>query len=194
MAETLGGRAGTNGNAVLATVQAGSRGESASTRPTTHTEQTNRAHVRCPRSSPRPVSRGDGRVWLGRPVRQDPSEFERDSQVQAPSVDIRIERLLDLLDPFDDGVPMQPQSRGSGCRAASLLKKNLERFTEASGLLVIGAERPQVRLHERAGQFGVPGCERQDADVVVHRERLPPDRAAHAFRFECLSVREAESG
>jgi hypothetical protein len=142
VAETPEGRASTHGNAVLATVQAGSRGESASTRPTTHTEQPNRITRSVPRSSPRPVSRGDGRVWLGRPVRQDASEFERDSQVQAPAVNGRIERFLDLLDPFDDGVPVQPQSCGSGGRTASLLKKNLERFTEASGLLVIGAERP----------------------------------------------------
>jgi hypothetical protein len=53
---------------VLTRVRAGSRSESAE-----HTS------VPCSRSSPRPVPRGGRRVWLGRPVRQDASEFERDS-------------------------------------------------------------------------------------------------------------------
>jgi len=62
-----------------------------------------RAHFGAPLHTP---LRGGRRVWLGRPVRQDTSEFERDSQVQAPAVNGRIERFLDLLDPFDDGIPV----------------------------------------------------------------------------------------
>jgi len=62
-----------------------------------------RAHFGAPLHTP---LRGGRRVWLRRPVRQDTSEFERDSQVQAPAVNGRIERFLDLLDPFDDGIPV----------------------------------------------------------------------------------------
>jgi hypothetical protein len=50
-----------------------------------------------------------------------------------------------------------------------------------------------VSLNESLRQLYIPRREDKNTNIVVRGDSLAIDRAANAFRFECLSVREAKS-